>query len=271
LKILPSQLFSQEQNNSMTLKQKTNKMDQPPKEQRKRPLLWRILHSFCKDQDAEEPRFDTIGGVYATEVCDDANTKQEESFSSIESCETQSSRDSLSSWNSSGSPDHHKGSPLLVRRAISQRSINPDGIELGDAELLGRIMLRSRKLPKNNGYYSSNHVMINNERTKRMIPPLKRIPDMDELAREQAKLMAADNRLYHRDPADLTEKLGQQCGCRIGENATRGSNVQAIHNAMMDSRADRNNIIDRRFTCMGIGTAKAADGTLYLCQLFRNE
>jgi hypothetical protein len=230
-----------------------------------------MLHSFRKDQQvAKEPRFDTIGGVYAIGVCYDATAKQQ-SFSSIESGETQSSQGTLSGWNSSGSSDHHKGSPLLVRRAVSQRSINPDGIELGDEELLGRIMTRSRKLPKNHGVYVSNHVMINNERTKQFIPPLKRMPDMDELAREQAKLMATDNRLYHRDTADLTEKLGQQCGCRIGENATRGSNLRAIHKAMMYSLADRNNIVDRRFTCMGVGTAKAADGTLYLCQLFRDE
>jgi hypothetical protein len=240
-------------------------------------------------QENKEPRFDTIGGVYhhydtAAEVCcDDAIRSKQLSFKSSSSMESDddetsqpTSQNSCSSssrhWNSSGSSDHHKGSPLLVRRAVSQRSINPDGIELGDEELLGRIMTRSQKLPKNHGVYVSNHVMINNERTERFIPPLKRMTDMDELAREQAKLMAADNRLYHCDPADLTEKLGQLlCGCRIGENATSGSNLQAMHKAMMDSRADRNNIVDRRFTCTGIGTAKAADGTLYLCQLFRDE
>jgi hypothetical protein len=39
---------------------------------------------------------------------------------------------------------------------------------------------------------------------------------------------------------------------------------------MMETVADRNNMLDRRLTCMGIGTAKADDGTLYLCQLFRD-
>jgi uncharacterized protein YkwD len=51
---------------------------------------------------------------------------------------------------------------------------------------------------------------------------------------------------------------------------TRGANLHAIHSYMMTSVADRNNIMDRRFTSMGVGTAKADDGTLYLCQIFRD-
>lgn len=226
-----------------------------------------MMGSFRKNKVTEEQLgFDTIGGVFL-----ETTPKKQGSFSSMESGDTQISQDANNvGWSSSGSPNHHHGSPLLVRRAVSQRTINPYGLELGDEEMLGRIMIRSRKLPKNDGYISSNHVMINNERTKRFITPLKRMPEMDEIAREQARLMAADGKLYHQDALDLAKKMGQEHECRVGENVTCGCNLQRIHKAMTKSPADINNIIDRRFTSMGVGTAKAADGTLYLCQLFMN-
>jgi hypothetical protein len=232
-------------------------------------LLRRVLHVFRKEEEEEQPkRFDTIGGVYATEI-GDADEKQS-SFKSLSTVDTRSS-DSTStgscSWHSSGAADHHKGAPLIARKSI--RHLNPSGIELGDEELLGRIMLKSRQLPNYCWYLCSNHIMINNERAKRIIAPLQRVPYIDELARGQATLMAADSKLFHTDPTDLQEKLGRQSGRRVGENVASGPNLQVIHNKlMMQSVADKNNILDRRFTLMGIGTAKATDGTLYLCQIF---
>jgi hypothetical protein len=85
---------------------------------------------------------------------------------------------------------------------ISQKGFNPDGIyiERGDEELLGRVIFRSRMLPKNHGYCSRNHASRTKEPSNSSSPPLtRRINHIDELAREQAKLMAGDNnnnRLY---------------------------------------------------------------------------
>ena len=94
--------------------------------------------------------------------------------------------------------------------------------------------------------------------------------DLDAIAREQAKLMSTQQELFHAEPKAIQEQLGRECGRRIGENCSKGSNLHTIHVAMMQSLADKNNILDRRFTCMGIGTSKAMDGTLYLCQIFRD-
>jgi hypothetical protein len=247
----------------LLLRQKSSMARQPPQLRRKTSLMRSMFRSFRKET-TKEHAFDTIGGAFTT--------RQESVKSMTNTVDTQSSEESTGSWNSSGSAEHHKGAPRIVRRAISQRYINPDfpELEIGDEEILGRIMLKSWRLPKNDGYYASNHVMINSERTKKYIPPLQRNRDMDEIAREQARLMAADNKLFHADPADLMDLFGRQVCRRIGENVTRGSNLHDIHQAMMDTAADRNNILDSRFTCMGIETAKAVDGTLYLYQLFRD-
>jgi len=236
----------------------------------------RMVRSFRK-QPVSNAQFDTLGGVYTTEIC--ITSKKPPSDYSISTIDTQeesshssscSSDESQSNWNSSGSDRHHEGAPLVVRKAIEEQSTiaTIPGLELGDEEILGRIMLKSRKLPQNDGYYASNHVMINNERVKRQVPPLKRMRDMDTLARAQAQMMANERILFHADPEAIQEQLGRECGRRIGENVTRGADLHAIHAFMMTSVADRNNIMDRRYTSMGVGTAKAVDGTLYLCQLF---
>ena len=108
--------------------------------------------------------------------------------------------------------------------------------------------------------------MVSN--TTKQAPPLKRMRDLDAIAREQAKMMASEQMLFHAEPVAIQEQLGRECGRRIGENVTKGTDLHAIHSKMMTTLADKNNIMDRRFTWMGVGTAKASDGTLYLCQIF---
>lgn len=253
----------------VVLKQKPTKKHQS-KEETKRKGFLRTLFG----PKEEKHSFDTIGGVFATEIFDGKSDSFSIRTIDTQSSNTQSSQDMLAAgqWSSSGSEEHHEGAPLIVRKSLSRRLISPDmpEMELGDQEILGRIMLKSRKLPKNSGEYASNHVMINSARRKHYIPPVKRMNDMDELAREQARLMAKKGQLFHAETAYVQERLGRVFGRRIGENATKGSDLEAIHKAMMESPADRNNILDRRFTCMGVGTAKSSDGYLYLCQLFRD-
>jgi hypothetical protein len=241
---------------------------------RKTSLMRRMARSFRKKPNSDA-KFDTLGGVYTTEVCGSAKPSSEHSIGTVDtqwSHSSSSSHESQTNWNSSGSESHHEGAPLIVRKAVKEQHTTAaiPGLELGDEEILGRIMLKSRRLPHNDGYYASNHVMINNERIKRQVPPLKRMRDMDELARVQAQMMATEKSLFHAEPGVIQEQLGRKCGRRIGENVTRGAGLHAIHALMMASLADRNNIMDRRFTCMGVGTAKADDGTLYLCQIFRD-
>ena len=48
-----------------------------------------------------------------------------------------------------------------------------------------------------NRTFANNHMMVNKERTRRDIPPLRRERRLDELAREHAKQMANKQRLFH--------------------------------------------------------------------------
>jgi hypothetical protein len=184
---------------------------------------------------------------------------------STSSADSDSSTSTNMSWQSSGKAGHHKHSPLVARRA-DYSPLSPSE-PIDEVEELGLIMARSRKLP-GTWYYSSNHVMVNQERMKRIIPPLLRESDLDELAREHAAAMASSKKLFHSDPSGLLFKVSGPSR-RLGENVAKGANIREIHNAMMELKGDRNNMLDRRYTNFGMGTAQGSNGELYLCQIFR--
>lgn len=176
--------------------------------------------------------------------------------------------DSNPDWAPSNLEHHQKDVPIVVRRPEYDLYNEAD-----DKKLLKKILLKSKKSPQDPGKYASNHVMINSERMKRSIPPLRRERHMDQIAREQAQSMAEERKLFHIDtPTDLQnrlidkdEKLSFQ---RIGMNIGRGKDISEIHKFMMAALAERNNIRDKRFFTMGMGTARAENGVLYLCQIF---
>eukprot|EP00957_Ditylum_brightwellii_P190566 14506629-Ditylum_brightwellii.AAC.1 len=130
----------------------------------------------------------------------------------------------------------------------------------------GNFSSRSKSLP-GTWYYSSNHILINDERVEAEVSPLKRRRDIDEKAREQAEMMANNRQLYYGNPNVLAENLGISHRW-IGENFAKGESIRHVHDKLMESTADRANIIDSRFNFMRMGTARGKDGELYICQLF---
>jgi len=135
------------------------------------------------------------------------------------------------------------------------------------------IRQRNRALPVNDGYFNNIHNFVNRERVKRNILPLHRARQLDELASEQAKLMAAQQSRAHSDLDTLMSNLIKSAPCRrVGENVCRGTSVQLIHRKMMRGpkyAADKNNILDRRYSSFGIGIAPCVDGIYYVCQIYK--
>jgi uncharacterized protein YkwD len=138
--------------------------------------------------------------------------------------------------------------------------------ELDQVTQLGQIMAHDRKLP-GTWYYSSNHIMINNERVKRNIPALTRRRELDELARSRAEEMARQQEVAHGDSEEMRYQL-YPCR-RFGENVCSGASIRDMHKEMMLIDGDKNNILDRRYLFMGMGTATGEDGQLYMCQVFK--
>jgi hypothetical protein len=105
-----------------------------------------------------------------------------------------------------------------------------------EEEALGLIMARSRHLP-GTWYYSSNHVMVNQERFKRAIAPLVRMRELDEIAREHVDAMARENRSFHSNPNFLRMSFHRPAR-RLGENVAKGSSIRKIHEAITETSSD---------------------------------
>jgi len=176
-------------------------------------------------------------------------------------------------WKASQTKGYHKHAPLIVpqtRRGSdcsstthsSESSLNWD-----PSAALGAMMARSRQLPQTTTF-ASNHIMINMQRQRYTVSPLVRMSDLDNLAREYAQEMATSGKLQRKDTVDLQAKLSRPSR-RLGMNVAVGKSIHQIHMAMKDSIGDMNNMIDRRYTQMGMGTARTSTGDLYLCQIYR--
>jgi Cysteine-rich secretory protein family len=125
---------------------------------------------------------------------------------------------------------------------------------------------RSRELP-GTWYYSSNHIMVNTERTKNKVHPLTRKSELDAVARSHAQDMACKDHLYHTTSSELQRRIGRPCR-RIGVNVFRGENIRAMHNEMILSPSDARNMLDDRYFEFGMATARGPSGDLLLCQIF---
>jgi hypothetical protein len=181
-------------------------------------------------------------------------------------------------WLPSTSGYHNKSLPLVVRRPHHDIFNEAD-----DRKLLKIIMGNAKKLPQTSGKYSCNHIMVNTERIRKRVPPLTRYRDLDRVARDHAQAMADEKTVRHMDgPTELQARIlerkdkdsadhQQLFFQRLGVNIARGKSVEDIHKLMMTNLAERNNVLDKRFTTLGMGTARADDGMIYLCQIFGGQ
>lgn len=133
------------------------------------------------------------------------------------------------------------------------------------------IKQRAKALPRGPGAFGGNHVLVNTERVRRGIRPLCREKKLDEVAARHAKNLSKQEHLQHSSLRRTMKHVLQDGPCRLlGENISRGQSACKIHDKMMMKYAqDRNNILDRRFSAFGIGSAKSESGDLYIVQIFK--
>ncbi len=106
---------------------------------------------------------------------------------------------------------------------------------------------------------------INAERSAQGLTPLTADPQLTDVARGWSAQMAADNRLSH-NPNLSTQVTGNWR--KLGENVGVGTSVDQIAAAFMASPAHRANILDPAFRLVGLGVEAAADGTLWVTEVF---
>jgi len=118
--------------------------------------------------------------------------------------------------------------------------------------------------------------LTNQERAKEKLPPLKPNPILMKIARAHSQNMAKQEKLAHeldgKKPHQRAEDAGYKLGW-IGENCAVGSDPYApkdVVKSWMDSPGHRRNILDKRYTEIGIGMAKTSGGDIYWTQVFGN-
>jgi uncharacterized protein YkwD len=107
----------------------------------------------------------------------------------------------------------------------------------------------------------------NAERTQRGLPPLQVRADVTSIAGAWSDSMARAARLSHDDAyfsPDSHHRLDAQL---LGENVARAPDVDVAHAALMNSEHHRANILDSRFTTIGIG-ATFVDSTWWITEDF---
>lgn len=207
-----------------------------------------------------------ISGVFASSTTLLSMATISQSSLSLLDDTSERSHSHFGSWKPSGSRDHGNNPPQKARNSDNTTASEPSIV--AQAERLAMISARSRQLP-DTWYYSSNHILVNQERARRTIAPLTRMIGLDVIARWHADQMALQEKVHYLDLRKLRLALKELSNRRLGVNVQKGESIRSIHGVMMKTPSNKNNILDRKFTHMGMGTAVGRDGKLFLCQVFR--
>jgi len=109
---------------------------------------------------------------------------------------------------------------------------------------------------------------INVTRGEAGVAPLREDAALDSMALDHSARMSEAGRIFHN------LQLGPQADAlgvvwtRLGENVGAGADVDQVERALVASPHHYENLIDRRFTSVGIGVVTGSDGRVYLTQVF---
>jgi len=116
--------------------------------------------------------------------------------------------------------------------------------------------------------------LVNNERTKNGLQPLKADPEMTEVARAHSKDMFARGYFSHytperKDPFDRMKAANVKF-LAAGENLALGQTLTICHQGLMNSPGHRANILRPTYGRLGIGILDGGIHGLMISQEFRN-
>ncbi|MEK6263269.1 MAG: CAP domain-containing protein [Clostridium sp.] len=116
-------------------------------------------------------------------------------------------------------------------------------------------------------------VLVNQERAKLGLAPLKNNVELSNVARYKSEDMRDKNYFSHTSPTygspfDMMKKFGIDY-MAAGENIAKGQTTAAeVMKSWMNSPGHKANILSEDFTEIGVGVAKDANGTIYWTQQF---
>lgn len=105
--------------------------------------------------------------------------------------------------------------------------------------------------------------LLNQTRASAGAPALGVDPSLSAAARAWSASMATAGTISH-NPSLTTQIVGWS---RLGENVGRASSVEGVHQALLNSPAHYQNMVDTGFNAVGIGVAHA-NGSFFVTQTF---
>jgi len=106
-------------------------------------------------------------------------------------------------------------------------------------------------------------------RTSQGVRPLAEHDTLTQKAESWAQHMAATGKLAHSQlSAGLSSLPWRTLAENVGVSAPTADTLLSIHNAFAASPTHRSNLLDRRFTHMGVGVARSADGRVWVAEVF---
>lgn len=115
--------------------------------------------------------------------------------------------------------------------------------------------------------------LVNVERSKQGISPLTLDAQVSSVATKKSQDMIDNNYFDHNSPTygspfDMMKKFGISYKT-AGENIAMGQKTpKEVVNAWMNSEGHRKNILNSKFTKIGVGVAKNSKGQIYWTQMF---
>lgn len=106
---------------------------------------------------------------------------------------------------------------------------------------------------------------VNITREQVNAPALTRIESLDNKALGHSKEMADAGRIYHSTNLDEGLPVGWKSAA---ENVASAATVEEAQKALEASPSHYANMTNPKFTNIGIGSWEAADGTVFLVQIF---
>ena len=116
--------------------------------------------------------------------------------------------------------------------------------------------------------------MVREARESRSLPPLRRDPQLDAVARGHAARMARAGQLAHDvgdgDPFDRLREAGLEAR-HAGENVAHAATIALAHRALWKSPSHRANLLRRQFDRLGVGVVRDGRGEAWVVELFAGD
>lgn len=113
--------------------------------------------------------------------------------------------------------------------------------------------------------------MVNAARKTEAIAPLARDRDLDKLAEDHAKRMLETKTVGHDVGAGDPHRRVIEAGIdarSTGENVAAASSLPRAHRALWASPSHRGNVLEKRFSRVGIGVARGEGGRVWVTEIF---